>query len=127
MLIYINEDTSSKRLYDNYINYYDYIKYKAHEDEDIKFNAIMQQLLISVTEKNYKLATDKIESIMNKNESKIFIPTGLVLYASDPFSSGLRYSMKSFINVNDIVSYWPSEIDFDKQKEKIGFLLSLNH
>ncbi|ABI68307.1 restriction endonuclease [Syntrophomonas wolfei] len=124
MLVYINDEYSSKWLYDKYISYYNFIKNAAYEENEIIVKR--KQLLIDVANKNYKLVNEQIESVMSKNKLKLFLPESIIINDKDPIYSGLTYSINSFLYINDIVAYWSSNLDFEKQKEKIKFLISLN-
>ena len=124
MLVYINDEYSSKWLYDKYISYYDFIKNAAYKENEVLINR--KQLLIDTAEKNYKLVNEQIESVMSKNKLQLFLPESIVIDDRNPIYSGLRYSIDCFLDINDIADYWHVDLDFEKQKDKIKFLNSLN-
>lgn len=120
MLIYINDEYSSKYLYNKFISYYRNILEKANEER--VFSLYGKQIMTSVASKNYKLVTEQINAAMGKKDLYLFIPTALSLNTE----GYLTYSKNSFININEIASYWTSKNDLNKQKERLKFLVSLH-
>ena len=72
MLVYINDEYSSKWLYDKYISYYDFIKNAAYKENEILINR--KQLLVILLKKITNLQNEQIESVMVKNKLQLFLP-----------------------------------------------------
>ena len=121
LLVYINDNYGSEWLYKKYISYYNSIIAQISEEVHP-----YKQMLIDIANKNYSLATKQIESTINKNELRLFIPTKIDINKTTPFYAGLEYSTDSYIDIVNIVPYWSSELNTEKQIEKIRFLIDLN-
>jgi restriction system protein len=122
LLIKINDDYSSKWLYEKFIGYYNCILTKLNEEKPHFRN----QIYVDIANKNYNMAMEQIESLMNMKQPQLFIPTKVHIDEKEPYYSCLEYSIDSCINIKDIELFWSPELNFDTQKENIKFLISLH-
>lgn len=128
ILVLINDEYSSKwlcKVLMNLLNKKKELTIASYE-EDVLDSFFECQIDIDAAIKNHTLATEQIKSTMNGNDLKLFLPKRIST-KGNYYKSGytLEYSLNRAVKLDDIVSYWTTENDFDRQKERNKFLISV--